>query len=288
MGRCYANQKEKNISNCTNKGEIESGHAGGILGEYFGFNTGVSEDGKTFIKNCENEGTIRGKHIGGIVGTGMDISQTICIDYCINQGDIIGGESVRGGGILGVDAVASLIKTDVSLFKITNCVNLGNISQGTGKLAFDTKVRFEEKLKEGLKGSADSSDVMALILGGNCIGGIAGSVNQSVVENCINCGKLFGGENVCFVKTYIDICNKQDEESDIGFLQAGGICGQYVFFDDTDVPESIGMINCTYDRTAPISHSELGQFGGEETIVNVRAVDAENVLKTAKALMDYR
>ena len=296
MGYCTANQMEESISYCTNTGEVESGYiGGGILGAYFGFNLDVEEDGKTFLVNCYNSGKVSGNTIGGIVGAGMDVAQTVCIDACINIGEIVGEESTRAGGILGTDALASFTKIDWCTFKITDCVNLGNIYQGNGQQQFDSKAEFAETAEKHV----DSAEAGILLMGGNCIGGIVGSVDQSILENCVNCGQLFGDANVAFIRSYADISSiigkeNEDESSkevsqndDKGILFAGGICGQYLFMDETDNVKSTGIYNCIYEDSAPISYSECGQFDGEDTIVNVLAEDYVTAMEAAEKLMKW-
>lgn len=286
MGYCEANTEIKTISYCTNNGEVESAaYGGGILGAYFGFNLDVNEDGETYITKCQNLGNIKGKDLGGIVGAGLDVMQTVYIDSCINEGTISGDINTRSGGILGQDTLASLVKMDNCTFKLTNCVNVGDIIQGNGKLSFDKNVKFLEINDETHEEKFEADD--SSVLWSSCIGGIVGSVNQSIVENCVNIGMLLADSNVEFIKDHADVKKVKKEGYIKQPLFAGGICGQYLFM-ESDTLDSTGIYNCAYDKTAPIAYSNFGFWAGENSVQNISAMDNTSAKKHAEELMNWR
>lgn len=275
LGYCAANEGDKEIADCVNTGKINSNSsAGGILGGYFSFNVGVENDGKTRLVHCINGGEISGNTVGGIVGEGLDIIVTVSLENCVNEGEVKG--ATRAGGILGNDAIASITKTEQSLFYINGCANLGSVSLGDGQQPFAAV----DSASPAQNGDAYGQTMM--LLGGKCLGGITGSMRQSRMEGCVNAGLLYADTGSVFAGTTGDMASlMEDENSPLVF--AGGLCGQYMFLESNTLDNS-GIRSCIYENTAPISHSTAGQFGGEDSVADNSAVDAAAAKQAAEQL----
>ena len=119
------------ITNCYNTGNVGA-NSGGICSIRAG-----SANGKVTISNCYNTGAIGGNGGGGgIAGSqlGYNTNNICSISNCYNTGAIATTSTTTGpGGICGRGAgnnTAAISYTPT--INITNCYNLGTISNGTG------------------------------------------------------------------------------------------------------------------------------------------------------------
>ena len=217
-----------NISNCTNRANIEGYNmVGGIIGYNYG-NTNV------VIQQCKNYGTIaiNGSEwaysgIGGIIG--CDSSGTGIMEACENYGKIGTEDSeIPTGGIIGVINTTS---------EIDNCSNYGEIisNSRTGGIAGwhrnggNVKIYNSRNLGNikgaGVGGIIGSSAFAANRLIGSCyiensyntgklqatgnVGGIVASIGgyaykdlKAYIDNCYNIGELTGNVIGGIVRKY--------------------------------------------------------------------------------------
>ena len=216
-----------NISNCTNRANIEGYNmVGGIIGYNYA-NTNV-------VQQCKNYGTIaiNGSEwaysgIGGIIG--CDSSGTGIMEACENYGKIGTEDSgIPTGGIIGVINTTS---------EIDNCSNYGEIisNSRTGGIAGlhrngeNVKIYNSRNLGNikgaGVGGIIGSSDFAAYTLIGSCyiensyntgklqatgnVGGIVASIGgyaykdlKAYIDNCYNIGELTGNVIGGIVRKY--------------------------------------------------------------------------------------
>lgn len=270
------------IASCENTGVITASYqGGGILGNYFGVNLEVDKPASVLISKCSNSGPVSGEYIGGIVGLGMDASATCQIEDCVNEGLISGDTVLNAGGILGSDAAAGLVGQEGPAFTVRRCVNLGDVVYGDGTLPFDNNITYRTEFVEHF----DVESAAAILLGGKSIGGIVGKVNQSLIEDCVNYGKLYAQDGTIFLVTLADLAS-YDPESDDELMLAGAICGLYYFRDDVHNTKNMGIHDCIYADTACVGYSEFGLFEGAHTIWNVQAVSEADARAAAEKLMN--
>lgn len=164
------------IENCTGAITMDKAfESGGIAG--------IAE-GNTIIRNCISECVIKGNGdcVGGIVGK-LDGESGVRLIYCINNGSI---ETSNGnaGGILG--------SGDVQSGEIDRCINTGQVKAsaqtarisniggivgyGSGRLVCSQCIN---------KGSISGFGKV------NAVGGIAGYIAKSTIEDCVNHGAIF-------------------------------------------------------------------------------------------------
>lgn len=199
------NDSELTISNCINKGDVESDkdNVSGILGlASMGYNETMT------IEDCKNEGSIRGNEsVSGIIGycTEYDSNAKIILSGCANKGDINGMEAV--GGIWGHLEIYTINIT------MSNCQNQGEIVGEKNYVGGLIGSVFSGYNNEG---SLDISNCIhdGNVTGNNYVGGLVGYISNTSVCN-------------------ISIQNSQSNGDVIGASYVGGLCGS-VCYDNTD------------------------------------------------------
>ncbi len=244
IGGIVGHMEGGTIDRCQNYSNISAWSAGGIVGHIQ-----PGGYGKDNIIYCDNYGCITaGAGTGGIVGLILGFCNRIgaCgvhIDNCVNSGTITGVktecdeyESIVLGGIVGMNS--RLIKQDIPLLTISNCLNIGSVLGGVADTLLEVaggilgSGMFENnKIENCINAGFVFSDSIA---GGIAAGRIAvGNSNyddnfSGKIENCINTGVVIG-----------------DDES------TGGIISSKY---------SITVTNCYYDKQMCI----FGGIGGKE------------------------
>ena len=285
LGQISSGNHSHTIRSCDNVGEIEAaGKGGGIVGMFLGFALDVEEPKEIQISKCVNRGEVSGKYIGGVVGSGMDANGTCRIEDCLNEGRIYGQEAAALGGILGVDTPThGLVPGDHTVFYIERCVNTAPIVYGDGDLPFDTKIQYLKEFKSHINVDAAT----AVLLGGKTMGGIAGGVFRSVVEDCVNYGEIAAQKDVTFLVTLADFASF-DTSGEGKTMCAGAICGMYYYNEDTYSVDSLGLRNCAYSDSACAGYSEFALFEGAHTITGVHPVSEDQARELANKLTEWR
>ena len=141
------------------------------------------------IFNCSNIGAVSGDYAGGIAGGNSDNAQIV---NCYNSGTIQAHSSStdQAGGIVGFNGYSGDVITDSNLpCAITHCYNSGNVN------ASDTA------------------------------GGIVGSHENGLVENCYNVGQVTSGVSGGIAGKNIDYISRCYNTAKISGKCAGGIAG---------------------------------------------------------------
>ena len=196
IGKLFSTVEGSKISGCTNNGQVTAGAPnGGIIGAYWGFTLGFKESsrGTLYIEKCKNTGKIICD--SGILGTGGILgllsidkeTEGVWFTGCINTGTILMNESGRLGGILGhVD----YSKETSESWTIEDCANTGAIQYRDGTESFG------EKLKDAIyKDAKESSEKANIMMGGSCMGEIAGEMKGGFIKNCLAAGDIRVNEN---------------------------------------------------------------------------------------------
>ena len=196
IGKLFSTVEGSKISGCTNNGQVTAGAPnGGIIGAYWGFTLGFKESsrGTLYIEKCKNTGKIICD--SGILGTGGILgllsidkeTEGVWFTGCINTGTILMNESGRLGGILGhVD----YSKETSESWTIEDCANTGAIQYRDGTESFG------EKLKDAIyKDAKESSEKANIMMGGSCMGEIAGEMKSGFIKNCLAAGDIRVNEN---------------------------------------------------------------------------------------------
>ncbi len=242
------------IENCNNFNTIVTGtgyQIGGIVGLCSGL-----------VKKCSNNGYISGIageqsyndsfEVGGICGV---ITEGSIID-CTNYGKINGGSNL--GGIVGDCYLKS---TTENLICIDNCINNGEVS-GCNSSEYSSDYEFSEVAIGGIVGGAYKINLMNSYNTGKVygylkkIGGIIGDAVKTSVRNSYNSGMVIGDAGCVggilgsSVETNINYCNN------IGLIVAngdfiGGITGTLS-----------GTIKSSINRGNIISKGGKGDLGG--------------------------
>ena len=111
------------IRNCTNRGSISGGSAGGIVSRIESNNVKIPLRG-FLIENCLNTGAINGSfEAGGIFGDILNGVVATKIRNCVNRGTVHAG--TLAGGIIGAVRWGNLTVTD--------CTNYGEVTAGQYK-----------------------------------------------------------------------------------------------------------------------------------------------------------
>lgn len=288
VGEIYAQEDALEIVDCQNEGTVtaDSAPAGGIAGRYF-ISTSSDEEEifAPVIRDCVNRGEVLS--YGGILGTGgilgsvIDAPATITIEGCVNEGSISGNGTVRAGGILGSSAFGF---SELS-FRITDCVNYGDISQGGSDLIEATEeVAVQEELTQEMLDS-HNGEAAIFVLSSSSVGGIVAYCAGGVVENCVNAGKIYVSAEDQPVYSYEELVivtelSKSSATSLGAPVFAGGICG---FFkqDDEDKAEAAQISDCWYDEVNPAGVGFVLP-GYEDYVQNVNGVDSETAMAMAE------
>lgn len=200
------------IYNCINYGNISSQqYAGGFIGYV---------SGGTDLNNCVNHGVIRSfttsgssAYCGGLVGHWNGNGH---ITDCSNYGTII--SNGKAGGIGG-----ALLVSDIA-YDATNCHNHASVTglnevgglAGTARYITFDRCSNDADIKGNdfvggfvgrdasygcrLKASWNSGSVEGV----NYVGGLAGSLNSSTVEDCYNVGHVKGTNHVSGIIAFTD------------------------------------------------------------------------------------
>lgn len=269
IGYLHSNVEGCRIMGCANSGAVTSASpTGGIIGAYMGMAQMDGPEGLLTIADCRNEGTV--ENLEGISGTGgilgeifMDNEEeTILITGCENAGTVRSEGSAWMGGILGGSGVVMVGGS----WTIKDCKNSGTLSFGSGTRDFAADASPEA---EALQSSAvdptamDESDYQTslderatLVMGGPCVGGIAGKLSRGTIEDCTAGGSiLLDEESACYV---------------------GGICGQFYNAGGTN---GSSIRNCRYRKEWPFpAMAGVGTLENlpEGAMVNVTATLEEN------------
>ena len=170
-----------NITNCSNKGDIEGyASAGGIIGRYGSGSGNRNYTNNLYVSNCYNTGNILARldsttynasGVGGIVGTvAASYLGTKIINNCYNIGSI-STNFIDAGGIAGR---LTAISTAGESF-ITNCFNAGSVSGSTS-----TTFGFE---LGGIVGGMDSHSTVSYCKWGvDCT--LSSAAGSGTVSNC--------------------------------------------------------------------------------------------------------
>jgi hypothetical protein len=178
------------VSDCVNTGPIGLA-AGGIFG---GYSIGYYYPDKSSVKNCTNQGEIRGESSGGIFGYGglsnsasVSTSAIFYIENCVNNGAIT---STKCGGIM-AEAKATTVSIENIIFR--DCVNHGDVSTDSGGIAYSVScvtVSFQNCYSDGKNsggGILNNQYVPNQINIHNCYtleGNLYNASNTIIVTNC--------------------------------------------------------------------------------------------------------
>ena len=255
IGKLFSTVEGSKISGCTNNGQVTAGAPnGGIIGAYWGFTLGFKESsrGTLYIEKCKNTGKIICD--SGILGTGGILgllsidkeTEGVWFTGCINTGTILMNESGRLGGILGhVD----YSKETSESWTIEDCANTGAIQYRDGTESFG------EKLKDAIyKDAKESSEKANIMMGGSCMGEIAGEMKGGFIKNCLAAGDIRVNENYS------------------GY--AGAICGQ-VFFTGDNSEEKCYISDCKYLNKYPFAAMVPLAHENDQSVQNTEGISEE-------------
>ena len=255
IGKLFSTVEGSKISGCTNNGQVTAGAPnGGIIGAYWGFTLGFKESsrGTLYIEKCKNTGKIICD--SGILGTGGILgllsidkeTEGVWFTGCINTGTILMNESGRLGGILGhVD----YSKETSESWTIEDCANTGAIQYRDGTESFG------EKLKDAIyKDAKESSEKANIMMGGSCMGEIAGEMKGGFIKNCLAAGDIRVNENYS------------------GY--AGAICGQ-VFFTGDNSEEKCYIFDCKYLNKYPFAAMVPLARENDQSVQNTEGISEE-------------
>lgn len=190
-----------NIVNCASNGSMYgmTDKRGGIVGHFI---VDTPEADTVFLKECVNYASLSGVHyLGGIAGYTEITNGNMCIEYCVNNGNLSDGAST--GGIVGAGS-----------FTIRHCDNYGvvttySIAGGIvgqrddfGEIVFCTnhdKARVQGEIAGGIIGTAMQTKIAmcanhakVTAIGADhgwiIVGGIAGA--DGFISNCYNRGDV--------------------------------------------------------------------------------------------------
>lgn len=246
---------ESTIRNCINEGSVSGKQeVGGIAGGYFAYNVAQAESRAPFtIANCENKGIVSHTEsgisgLGGIIGYLQldDPTDIVYIDGCKNSGVVSGKETLRAGGIVGSLSVASA--GPGGFCSVTNCENAGDIVQEGGAIEVTADLA-----KDGELSFENTEDKAWSILGGSCMGGIAGYFKQGVIENCVSTGSFYIQDGVNPMFSYADLSKNLNDDETEPQVFVGGICGLYYYEDGSEgyTPDTCYIRNCQYADSIP-------------------------------------
>ncbi len=135
LGRALHNERFR-TSNCKNTGDIlvpftDTGWsgAGGMAGCFMTIGmswAGKGTAGYTIMEGCYNSGKITGKHAGGMWGSVYQMyvkDQEIRLQYCVNDGDVIGTD--HAGGMIGLFGDSN---NNASNYTVLGCKNTGDVT----------------------------------------------------------------------------------------------------------------------------------------------------------------
>ena len=159
-----------NIINCTSNGSMYgmTDKRGGIVGHFI---VDAHEADTVFLKDCVNFASLSGVHcLGGIAGYTEIANGNMCIEYCVNNGNLLDGATC--GGIVGAGS-----------FSIRHCDNYGMISSYS--------------IAGGIVGQRDDfGEIMFCTnhdkasVQGEIAGGIIGTAMQTKIAMCVNRAKI--------------------------------------------------------------------------------------------------
>ena len=250
------------ISGCVNHGQVlAEAPDGGIIGGYFGFDTvlGESKRGILLVENCKNTGEVVCKSsilgTGGILGLLSPDHGGIQIRNCMNIGKISMESVGRLGGILGnVD----ITKKENENWIIEGCMNTGTIQYNEGKQPFT------EEAKEKVFGTAKApEDKTISVMGGSCMGGIAGQIYGGSIKNCLTTGDVLINEDYA------------------GFI--GAVCGQ-VFTVGINSEGKGYIFDCKYPDSYPFAAIIPLEIEGDQSVQNTYGISKE---ETEKLVQEY-
>ena len=250
------------ISGCVNHGQVlAEAPDGGIIGGYFGFDTvlGESKRGILLVENCKNTGEVVCKSsilgTGGILGLLSPDHGGIQIRNCMNTGKISMESVGRLGGILGnVD----ITKKENENWIIEGCMNTGTIQYNEGKQPFT------EEAKEKVFGTAKApEDKTISMMGGYCMGGIAGQIYGGSIKNCLTTGDVLINEDYA------------------GFI--GAVCGQ-VFTVGINSDGKGYIFDCKYPDSYPFAAIIPLEIEGDQSVQNTYGISKE---ETEKLVQEY-
>lgn len=296
VGQVTPARYKNEIIDCRNEGSIhtESGIAGGMIGQYFGFSLAVPEEDAEplYIRSCVNTGEISNDGgiggIGGIIGSQEGLSGIITthIENCLNEGNICGGTSTRAGGILGSSAF-SMGKDAELAFEIKNCANTGRVTQGDGKQEVSMLHQGLMEMTDEMLENLDPFAETMLIFGGSSIGGLVGYSQGVLIKNCVSGGDIFIDSDYIPIMCHEDLATYYaasaavgEDEGFSGYVFCGGICGMFYSFGGDYISGEGGMTDCTYAEPVPAAYCEMTEDAGE-TIMGVQRVDRETAMKMA-------
>ena len=155
-------------------------------------------------------------------------------------------ESGRLGGILGhVD----YSKETSESWTIEDCANTGAIQYRDGTESFG------EKLKDAIyKDAKESSEKANIMMGGSCMGEIAGEMKGGFIKNCLAAGDIRVNENYS------------------GY--AGAICGQ-VFFTGDNSEEKCYISDCKYLNKYPFAAMVPLAHENDQSVQNTEGISEE-------------
>lgn len=224
-----------NFSSCTNNGSISltSQHAGGICGEFlYGSMT-----------DCSNSGEISGPvGIGGLVGVLVPVfpieqANGYMMSGCSNAATVTATVLAAGGvcgGIQFVESGSSVGVDDGKPYSILkDCTNSGAISCPMAVGGICGGALYPEDLPSGKSSWSSMSDWLVdgqSLLGSPAAFGVVEEMNENVLTNCTNTGKISGQNYVggisggLFSGGVISGCSNQGSVTAAGEM-VGGVLG---------------------------------------------------------------
>ena len=239
------------IEDCENRGSViaaseKGGTAGGILGlgvdPNLAFKDGDS--GSLTIQKCRNSGSVsvRSGTAGGILSRVMNGGYDFFIEItqCENTGAIHSDDSGRLGGIVGGCYAGYVIEREgKAACTIRSCVNSGDLSYGNATVNVTEYIPREPG--DGRTLNATEKTIVAV--GGSAVGGIVGSSFGTVVESCLNRGRILLPDGVVPISD-VEANARMTEEDSVVFV--GGICGQTLHNSERDAFETEHYTDCAY------------------------------------------
>lgn len=260
VGGIVGKAKSSNIINCKNKGNIYASKSGAYIGGI----AGVMET-EGWIEGCENTGNIlssSGDYAAGIVsGTSTNITIIDCINngeistnsgsngiaYIVNEGKIIKCEntgiitsnsnsngvvhilndgkiekSSNSGAIMGKGSPASGLAYQINYSEIRDCNNSGHVEAPSCSSGILYEMRMSKVIDCFNTGEITYKEGSSI----NSAGLVYNELNDSIVMNCYNAGKIVAKScagGVVYSATDSSIINCHNNEEITAGVPVGGI-----------------------------------------------------------------
>ncbi|MBR1867113.1 MAG: hypothetical protein IJ800_00830 [Clostridia bacterium] len=250
----------ENIISCLNYGEVVGEYdTAGIVGL-------LQKQGNiTFGVDNINLGNITGKqNVGGIIGRFYDTiysssQYTVNLNRLTNVGEIVGEKYVGGiaGYLYGTNTWSSSYKIKMSGTALSNDGDISGVSYVGGLIGYADFDNSESKISDSVSSGNISAEYM--------IGGLAGRLNNIIVDNCKNDGTHIkvtgyyadGNEYYAYTGGYVGsgfVVKNCDNAVEINYTSIGGRIGGIIGCASGDI------INCS--NTANITAEQSKRVGG--------------------------